>query len=184
MIDYQQLLDNNSINRNIFLLNYYNLINLSETELVLIMQMETLITNNQLVTSKSLAQKMNISKENIDIIIKNLVKRQYIVFDHYSSINTIDISNVYTKIIQKLNENNISILESKENEDKKNLISIFSKEFQKQLTPFEVDTIREWANTYSEELIIYSLKEAVKINRLSLRYIEKIMIEQTRLLNG
>ena len=184
MIDYKNLLDNHSINRLSFLLNYYHLINLSETELVVVMQMEALIANNQLVTSKSIEKRMNISKETIDTTIKNLVKRQYIVFDNYSSINTIDISNVYLKIIQKLNENNIHSLENKENEEKKNLINIFSKEFQKTLTPFEIETIREWSNSYSDELIIYSLKEAVKLNHLSLRYIEKIIIEQARLLNG
>ncbi len=184
MIDYKDLLDNHSINRLSFLLNYYHLINLSETELVVVMQMEALIANNQLVTSKSIEKRMNISKETIDTTIKNLVKRQYIVFDNYSSINTIDISNVYLKIIQKLNENNIHSLENKENEEKKNLINIFSKEFQKTLTPFEIETIREWSNSYSDELIIYSLKEAVKLNHLSLRYIEKIIIEQARLLNG
>lgn len=183
MIDYKEMINNKSIDKLSFLLNYYHLINLSETELVLIMHIEILISNNYLVTSKNLSNKMNCSKEVIDKTIKSLSKRKYIIFDMYSSNNTIDISNVYLRIIEKLDASNINSIEKMDENKTGNLIDIFSKEFQKPLTPFEIEEIKDWSNIYSDELIIYALKEAVKMNKLSLKYIEKIIIQQARILN-
>lgn len=183
MINYKELIDNKSIDKLSFLLNYYHLINLSEVELVLVMHIELLISNNLLVTSKSLVKKMNCSKECVDKTINTLVKRKYIVFDNYSSHNAIDISNVYDSIIEKLDTSIINSLETSEEKQKKNLVDVFSKEFQKILSPFEIEEIKDWSNMYSDELIIYALKEAVKMNKLSLKYIEKIIIQQARILN-
>ena len=71
------------------------------------------------------------------------------------------------------------LLENKEApvEEKMNMIDIFEEQFGRPLTPMEFDSIKEWVQSgYSEEMILKALKEAVKSQVLTLRYIEGILI--------
>ena len=62
-------------------------------------------------------------------------------------------------------------------EEKMNMIDVFEEQFGRPLTPMEFDSIKEWVQSgYSEEMILKALKEAVKSNVSSLRYIEGILI--------
>ena len=71
------------------------------------------------------------------------------------------------------------LLENKEApvEEKMNMVDIFEEQFGRPLTPMEFDSIKEWVQSgYSEEIILKALKEAVKSQVLTLRYIEGILI--------
>mgnify|MGYP000028342882 FL=1 len=58
-----------------------------------------------------------------------------------------------------------------------NMIDVFEEQFGRPLTPMEFDSIKEWVQSgYSEEMILKALKEAVKSQVLTLRYIEGILI--------
>ena len=62
-------------------------------------------------------------------------------------------------------------------EEKMNLVDVFEEEFGRPLTPMELESIKEWVQGgYSEEMIYKALKEAVKSQVLTLRYIEGILI--------
>ena len=62
-------------------------------------------------------------------------------------------------------------------EEKMNMIDVFEEQFGRPLTPMEFDSIKEWVQSgYSEEMILKALKEAVKSQVLTLRYIEGILI--------
>ena len=62
-------------------------------------------------------------------------------------------------------------------EEKMNKVDIFEEQFGRPLTPMEFDSIKEWVQSgYSEEIILKALKEAVKSQVLTLRYIEGILI--------
>lgn len=57
----------------------------------------------------------------------------------------------------------------------KDIIHIFQGEFNRLLTPMEIEIIEEWQKEYKEDLIIESLKQAVFNGAISLRYINKIL---------
>lgn len=182
---YQELLENKSLDKISFLLNYYHLLNISETELVIILEIEQMFKQNVIITNKELEKRMNIDNRKIDLCLKNLVKNEYLTFNNnYSTSNLIDTSNVYLKIIDKLYES--EIIEKKEYGQQKtqNIIKTFENEFGRRLSPLEIDIVRDWHETYSHELIMYSLTEAVTHNVLNLKYIEKILIDQARIING
>ena len=62
-------------------------------------------------------------------------------------------------------------------DEKMNMIDVFEEQFGRPLTPMEFDSIKEWVQSgYSEEMILKALKEAVKSQVLTLRYIEGILI--------
>lgn len=63
-----------------------------------------------------------------------------------------------------------------------NLFSVFEQEFGRLLSPFECDHICKWLDEdrYSEEIILFALKEAVFAGKLSLKYIDRILFEWGR----
>ncbi|MEG0283444.1 MAG: DnaD domain protein [Erysipelotrichales bacterium] len=184
MLDYELLLEKNIINKKNFILDNYHLINLDEVDVLIILMIEFLIENNEFVTINKLEEKMSLSAQKIDARIKRLVEQRYLSIDTYSSKNSINTINVYTKIIEKLN-----IKEFKHKEEVKkigdaNIIKLLEKEFSRKMTPLEIATIKEWVETYSDELINYAIKESSMRNIKNLKYIETILIEQARVLNG
>ena len=83
----------------------------------------------------------------------------------------------YDSLRSYIKEN--KLLENKEApvEEKMNMVDIFEEQFGRPLTPMEFDSIKEWVQSgYSEEIILKALKEAVKSQVLTLRYIEGILI--------
>lgn len=185
MTNYQELLDNNTLSKQQFLLNYYHLININETELVIILLIENMIAINTLVTTQELENMMSISKVKIENSLKRLIEKGYLCFDNHStSHRNIDTSKIYEKIIDKLIKKDIDNNKEEQEKYEINIITTFEKEFSRKLSPFEIETIREWVETYNNELIIYALKEAVLYGNVNLKYIEKIIVEQARLLNG
>ncbi|MDF9866873.1 DNA replication protein [Bacilli bacterium PM5-3] len=184
MINFEKLLENKIISKEQFLLNYYSLININETELVIILLIENMLSSNKLVTVQELEKKMNISSDIINKAIKRLIQKKYLSFDPYSSNNSIDTSFIYEKIVDQLTKDEIASNEKNKTKNEGNLIKMFEKEFKRNLSPFEIETIREWSTSFSEELIIYSLREAVLNGVINLKYIEKIIVEQAKIING
>ena len=184
MVNYEVLIENKIINKRQFLLNYYPLINLNETDVIMLLLIENMLETNVLVTNRELEKRMSISIEKIDKTIKRLIEKNYLCFDNYSGSNNIDTSNVYQKIIEKLCENELKNEEKKAIKEEVNIIGVFEKELKRKLSPFEIETIREWVATFDEELIIYALRESVLNGVYNLKYIEKIITGQAKIING
>lgn len=62
------------------------------------------------------------------------------------------------------------------------LFSVFEQELGRLLSPYECEIIIGWLDQdrYSEEIILFALKEAVFAGKLSLRYIDRILVEWSR----
>lgn len=65
---------------------------------------------------------------------------------------------------------------------RKDIFSIFEKEFARPLTPMELESITGWLDKdgYPEELILAGLKEAVFAGKVHFRYIDRILLEWSR----
>ncbi|MEK3881405.1 DnaD domain protein [Paenibacillus sp. PL2-23] len=62
------------------------------------------------------------------------------------------------------------------------LFSTFEQEFGRLLSPFECDILSKWLeeDKYTEDIILFALKEAVFAGKLSLKYIDRILFEWGR----
>lgn len=107
------------------------------------------------------------TSKNLDAILSALIKKK-LVTNHLGSIQL-------NKIEEMLLKEKIEVEENKETE--LNLMEIFEKEFGRSLSPMEINTLREWKDSYgySDEHIIMALKEAVKGQVMSFRYMEGIL---------
>ncbi len=99
---------------------------------------------------------------------KDLLKLEHIV-DKNIHKEIIKLDRLYNKLA-------LSYLD--QNKEVKNvLFDKFEKEFGRTLSPMEYEIINSWSSSYSDEIIIEALKEAVYNNVSNLRYIDKILSE-------
>ena len=62
------------------------------------------------------------------------------------------------------------------NKSGKTIFDVVQKEFGRALSPIELEIMNEWlAKNYSEELILYAVKEAILNNAKSLKYVQRIL---------
>lgn len=107
------------------------------------------------------------TSKDLDTTLSALIKKK-LVTNHLGSIQL-------NKIEEMLLKEKIEVEENKELE--LNMLEIFEKEFGRSLSPMEVNTLREWKESYgySDEHIVMALKEAVKGQVMSFRYMEGIL---------
>lgn len=179
-MNYQELIDKNLIDKQSFLLEYYHLININEVELVILLHIESLIQQGILITTEELEKRMSLNINQIDKYLKTLLDKKYIYFNDYNTDCLIDTSNVYTKIIMVLNDEKAILEQDNEKIEQTNIIVIFEQEFNRKLSPFEKEIIREWYDTYNNELILYALRQAVMQGVLTFAYIRSIIEGQAK----
>ena len=109
-------------------------------------------------------QYSSLTPQEMDHVLESLLHKKWISNKN----GAICLNNFIKRLLEK---------EEEVVEEKMNLVDVFEEEFGRPLTPMELESIKEWVQGgYSEEMIYKALKEAVKSNVSSLRYIEGILI--------
>ena len=104
----------------------------------------------------------SLSNKELDQVLDHLLKKKWI----YNQSGTIRLNHFIERLLE----------EKEEVADRMNLIEIFEEQFGRPLTPMELDIIKEWINQgFEEDMILKALKEAVKSQVLTLRYIDGIL---------
>ena len=118
----------------------------------------------KMITPTLLLQYSSLTPQEMDHVLESLLHKKWISNKN----GAICLNNFIKRLLEK---------EEEVVEEKMNLVDVFEEEFGRPLTPMELESIKEWVQGgYSEEMIYKALKEAVKSNVSSLRYIEGILI--------
>lgn len=154
------------------LLHHYQDLNLSDAELILIIEiLNTDLEFNPKLLSKDLKKDLNevlelvnglVDKGILKIEVRNVrnMRSEYLCLD-----------NMYEKLA-------FFVVNEEEKETSENLFDIFEREFGRPLSPMEYEIIQSWCGgEFSEELIVLALKEATYNGASNLRYIDKILYE-------
>jgi len=165
------------INWKLLLINYYKNLYLQENEVMVILMIDLCLQRNiTFVSPDMLALKMNYTVAEIDKIYASLSARGYVV-------NKTENNKLITSLdgIKDVLMSQFIMENSKKNdtpsEDIDNIYSLFENEFGRALTPFEIDTIRDWVESgYTLELIKSALGEAIRNKVRSIRYVDKVLL--------
>lgn len=136
---------------------------LSDHEILILLLIYTLSRlNKQLITPSLLMNYSSLSNKELDQVLDHLLKKKWI----YNQSGTIRLNHFIERLLE----------EKEEVADRMNLIEIFEEQFGRPLTPMELDIIKEWITQgFEEDMILKALKEAVKSQVLTLRYIDGIL---------
>ena len=165
------------INWKLLLINYYKNLYLSESEVMVILMIDLCLQRNiSFVSPDMLALKMNYSVQEIDKIYASLSSRGYVLNKNENNKLTTSLDGIKDVLMsQFIMESSKKVSVNNENAD--NIYSLFENEFGRTLTPFEIDTIRDWIDTgFSIDLIKSALGEAVRNKVRSIRYVDKILL--------
>lgn len=192
------------------LLNYYKKIDLSDSEMMILIHLIRLRAEKKVFPSvEELGKYVNGGADRARQLLESLFKKEilsvisYYNFDDKSTIEGLDFEPLYEKLSelwacdkvreieaaknilekQKLNAN---ILVSEQEEglnatsDMHNICVAFEREFARPLSPMEVDRIRQWVNKYDIVLVMEALKRAVLMGKNNFRYIDAILLEWSK----
>ena len=153
--------------------------------MVILMINHLLSQGNELISSEILSLKMNMSNDEIDNVLSKLFTKGYIEFITKDDKLYTSIDKIKSILVKCFEKSVFTDEELKENEEldqiRKEVFSIFQKEFNRSLTPIEINKIEMWiTDGVKKEIIFDSLKDARNRRHLSINYIDKIIIERIR----
>ena len=180
------------------LIAYYPRLNISDAELLLIIQLEAFRQRGESFPSnEKIAANTNLSITDVGNLIQRLIDKNYLTIEQTTDSqdkigNKYSLDNLYDEL-DKYIDKNILIKDSRHNETiavtnnlENNPIDYLSRkvevEFGRYLSPIEREEIAQWLSIdhYTPEIIELALREAVLSQAYSLKYIDRILLNWQR----
>ncbi len=180
------------------LIAYYPHLNISDAELLLIIQLEAFSQRGESFPSnEKIAANTNLSITDVGNLIQRLIDKNYLTIEQTTDSqdkigNKYSLDNLYDEL-DKYIDKNILIKDSRHNETiavtnnlENNPIDYLSRkvevEFGRYLSPIEREEIAQWLSIdhYTPEIIELALREAVLSQAYSLKYIDRILLNWQR----
>lgn len=179
------------------LLAYYPQLKITNSELILIIQLELFAQKgNKFPSNEQMAANTNFSATEIASIIQQLIDKNDLTIDQVTDEkgrigNYYNLDQLYSKL-DNLLEKNVATPKSGEettnttseidNSPLNQLTRQFEIEFGRYLSPIEREEISAWLNVdhYDPEIIKLALREAVLSQAYSLKYVDRVLLNWQR----
>lgn len=181
----KKLIKQNIVDFSELVLNNYYKLGLDETDAVIIIKLHYLLQKKiTFISTSKLSNMLSISPSTTSRRLQSLIERGYVKIKLKKNgsgkeTEAFDLDYVITQII-KANfdeQQTIDALETKTIEAE--LAKLFEEEFNKPLSVLDVQVITKWLNEdkYSEDDIKDALFQAVKSRKLSIKYVDGILLK-------
>ena len=163
------------------LLDNYRNFGLSETELAVLFMIDHLLRQgNDLVTSDLLSLKMNLKTHEIDKILSELVKNEYLSYETSDEGMRTSLSplkeKLYKAFERTLAKDRQNLLSEQRAAALSRLYDVYEKRLNRVLSPLENDLIGNWLDAgYTEKEIRDALEDALSQRKRSLKSVDKIL---------
>lgn len=166
------------------LLMYYRDLGLSSNDLVVLIQLMSLVEIGQrFPDSQLLADRLDVSREEAYKAIHQLMTKRVITIETSSdeegkTQDEFSFDLLYDRLIYLMDEVEKTRESKQETLTSKDLYRLFEEEFGRGLSAMEIQTLEMWIkeDNYSAEIIQAALKEAVLSQVYSLKYIDRILL--------
>ena len=180
------------------LIAFYSKLNISDAELLLIIQLEAFSQRGESFPSnEKIAANTNLTVADVGNIIQRLIDRDYLtieqVKDNQDKIgNRYSLNKLYDAIDQYIDQNvlikdkkrekTVSVVDDLDNNPLNYLSRKVEVEFGRYLSPIEREEIAQWLSVdhYTPEVIELALREAVLSQAYSLKYIDRVLLNWQR----
>lgn len=168
------------------LLKSYHSLGLSETEVVVILQIHQYqMEGNQFPTPSEISSFLTLSEQECSNILRKLIQKNILTIQqNQNDQNVLNETYSLEELWKTLYNNKGPVNKEKEapHEQFSNIFVLFEQEFGRPLSPFEIETINMWIDEeiQSPSLIKAALREAVLMGKLNFRYIDRILREWKR----
>lgn len=165
------------------ILENYHLLDIDETDAVILIKLYKLLENNKtFINPKKLSEKLSISSGITARRISHLIDKGFIQLELVKGTNGkekehYNLDLIFEKII--MNDFHERKGGNQHNTNEMELVDLFESEFRKPLGVLDIQTITKWLNDdkYSFEQIKDALFIAVKSRKLSIKYVDGILLK-------
>jgi len=163
------------------ILDYYHSLGITEQELAVLLMVEHCVRQgNDLVTADLLSLKMGLKTHEIDKILSELVKKEFLSYEPTdkgmrTSLNPLK-EKLYKAFERTLAQDRTNLLSEQRAAALERLYEYFEKRLNRILSPLENDTIGQWLDAgYNEDDIRNALEDALAQKKRSIKSVDKIL---------
>lgn len=165
--------------------SHYKAINIKDEEAILLLHLIAYgEAGNHFPTPQNLVDRTHFNEHKVVSILQRLVQKGLIQIDQHMDSNGVHYEyyafhRVWELLMDYLEQEEIIADDEQSKEEEGEIYKLFEQEFGRLLSPMEYETIGMWfdQDKHSSSLIRLALKEAVLSQKLSLRYIDRILFE-------
>ena len=170
------------------LIAYYPRLNISDAELLLIIQLEAFNQRGESFPSnEKIAANTNLSVTDVGNLIQRLINRNYLTIEQTTDDqdkigNKYSLNKLYILIKDNKKDKTVAVTNNLENSPLNYLSRKVEVEFGRYLSPIEREEIAQWLSVdhYDPEIIELALREAVLSQAYSLKYIDRVLLNWQR----
>jgi DNA replication protein len=168
------------IDYRLILVDNYKSLGLSEYDLCVLLSIDNILKQEKvLITADLLALKMNLSIKDIDALLVSLTSRGFLDYESEDGKVITSLKPTYNKIIVSFQNELVRIVQGNKNKEVKeelsNIYLIMQNELGRNLSPLEIEKVREWiSQDIKEEVIVSCIHECQhKSKRVTVNQIDK-----------
>lgn len=168
------------IDYRLILVDNYKALGLSEYDLCALLSIDNVLKQEKtLITADLLALKMNLSIKDIDAILVSLTSRGFLDYESENSKLITSLKPTFAKLIALFQNELLRIVQGNKNKEIKeelsNIYLLMQNELGRNLSPLEIEKVREWINSdIKEEVIISCIHECQhKSKRVTINQIDR-----------
>lgn len=183
------LIKKNIVDFSELVLDNYNRIGLDEVDAIIIIKLHKLLNKGiTFISSQKLSEGLSISHRTTAKRLNSLIERSYIAIELIKGNNgketeRFNLDYIIQKILleQHVDRTNQHHVEDTTIEAK--VVDLFETELNKQLSVLEIQTITKWLqeDKYTYEQIQDALFDAVKVRKTSIKYIDRLLLNEDKL---
>lgn len=181
----QTWIERGSVNISQLFFQFYKELQISDLEAMLIMHLNAFHEEgNEFPTPANIAQRMNMTEDMISTSMQRLMQKGFMEIhqkldDNGVLYEVITLMPLWSRLLDVVLMKNENVHKETMKEKEGQLFQLFEQEFGRFLSPMETEMISMWLDqdSHTPEVIRLALKEAVLSQKLSLRYIDRILFE-------
>lgn len=165
--------------------HYYKKLNITDSEAMLLLQIFAFSSEgNHFPTPQDLSSRMNLSIDEVSSVLQRIVQKGVLsivqeIDEHGVLFERFSLTRLWQRLTDCVVEAEEATCADQKREDEGEIFRLFEQEFGRLLSPMECETISMWfdQDNHTPDVIKAALKEAVLAQKLSLRYIDRILFE-------
>lgn len=178
-------IEQGSVNISQLFFHNYKGLGIKDVDAMLVMHMTAYKSNgNEFPTPTDLAERMSLTENEVSMILQRLMQRGFLQITQGEDsagvlYEAFSLQPLWNRLTDKVIEVESKVEVESEKVSEGEVFKLFEQEFGRFLSPMETESISMWLDDdgHSVEIIRAALKEAVLAEKVSLRYIDRILFE-------
>ena len=180
----QTWIEQGNVNISQLFFQFYKELKITDEEAMLLMHIQAFQqTGNQFPTPDEIGARMMTSQKSVTTMLQKLMQQGYLAIEQTTENDVlteiISLQPLWDRLLDCVFKEQYEVKENSQKELEGEIFQLFEQEFGRFLSPMEIETISMWMDQdgHTPEVIRMALKEAVISQKISLRYVDRILFE-------